>query len=54
MPRKFASVPENINTIRNIANDIANRFEAVKREDINECTENYHYAQQIGKKLGIK
>ena len=45
---------ENIDTIRNIANDIANTFEDVKCEDINECTENYHYAQQIGKKMGIK
>ena len=45
---------ENIDTIRNIANDIANTFEDVKCEDIDECTENYHYAQQIGKKMGIK
>ena len=31
---------ENIDTIRNIANDIANTFEDVKCEDIDECTEN--------------
>lgn len=45
---------ENIDTVRNIANDIANIFEDVKCDDIDECTENYHYAQQIGKKIGIK
>ena len=45
---------ENIETIRNIANDIEHTFDDVKCEDIDECTDHYIYAQQIGIKLGIK
>jgi len=45
---------ENIETIRNIANDIEHTFDDVKSENIDECTDHYIYAQQIGKKLGIK
>lgn len=45
---------ENIETIKNIANDIKHTFDDVKSENIDECTDYYIYAQQIGKKLGIK
>lgn len=45
---------ENIQTIRKIADDIAHSFDDVKPENIDECTEHYIYAQELGKKLGIK
>ena len=45
---------DNIETIRNIANDISHTFDDVKSEDIDECIDHYLYAQQIGQKLGIK
>lgn len=45
---------ENIETIRCIADDIAHTFDDVKPENIDECADQYNYAQQIGKQLGIK
>ena len=45
---------ENIETIRKIADDIAHTFDDLKAENFDECYEHYIYAQQIGKKLGIK
>lgn len=45
---------ENIGTIRNIADDIEHTFDDVKSENMDECTEHYIYAQQIGKQIGIK
>lgn len=45
---------ENVDTIRSIADDIAHTFDDVKADDIEKCQEQYIYAQQIGKSIGIK
>lgn len=44
----------NIETIRDIAGDIAHTFDDVKPENIEECTEQYVYAKEIGKQIGIR
>lgn len=44
----------NIETIRGIANDLAHTFDDIKSENIKECTEQYIYAKEIGKKIGIR
>lgn len=45
---------ENIETIKTIAEDIAHTFDDVKADNLDECFEHYTYAQELGKKLGIK
>lgn len=45
---------ENIETIRTIAEDIAHTFDDVKVDNLDECFEQYNYAQELGEELGIK
>lgn len=45
---------DNINTIRDIADDIAHTFDDVKADNVEECYKHYVYAQEIGKTIGIK
>ena len=45
---------ENIETIRTIAEDIAHTFDDVKADNLDECFEQYNYAQELGEELGIK
>lgn len=44
----------NIETIREIADDIAHTFDDIKPENIEVCTEQYVYAKEIGNKIGIR
>ena len=45
---------DNINTIKNIADDIAHTFDEEKPDNIDVCCEQYMYARRIGKELGIE
>lgn len=50
--RKLKEV--NVETIRNIADDILCTFEEEKSDDIEECRQQYEYAKSIGEKLNIE
>lgn len=45
---------ENIETIRRIADDIAHTFNEEKPKNIDECYEQYLYAQKLGKELNME
>lgn len=45
---------ENIETIRRIADDIAHTFNEEKPQNIDECYEQYLYAQKLGKELNME
>lgn len=45
---------ENVETLKNIADDIVHAFDSERPGDIEKCKEEYNYSIQIGKQLGIE